>query len=202
MCLCRQDFRLMMLQNADTSGITEFGLRILMGLVCPCTRSLRHAVGWHSLARTQVTDLSPQHIPDHWSSGDVKAQERSQAQGRPVIRAAARAGALAPKSLAGWDRAVLGPTVGRQPGFHGPCRHPPGQSSCLWDDRDSNSDGVQLGCSRAMAGSQAMFNCRVTLAPPLPAPTSACPVILGRAINPSKHFPIRSPVRTEPATRP
>lgn len=84
MCLCRQDFRLMRLQNADTSGVAEFGLRILMGLAEPgmsCTRSLRHAVGWQSLARTQVTDLSPQHIPDHWSSGDVKAQERSQAPG-------------------------------------------------------------------------------------------------------------------------
>lgn len=51
------------------------------GPAMSCTRSLRHAVGWHSLARTQVTDLSPQHIPDHWSSGDVKSQERSQAQG-------------------------------------------------------------------------------------------------------------------------
>lgn len=34
-CLCRQDFRLMSLQDEDSAGVTEFGLRVLMGLLCP-----------------------------------------------------------------------------------------------------------------------------------------------------------------------
>lgn len=59
MCLCRQDVRLMRLQNESSSGVTEFGLRTFDGPGMSCTRSLRHAVGWHLPARTQVTDWSP-----------------------------------------------------------------------------------------------------------------------------------------------
>lgn len=51
-CLCRQDFRLVMLQNADTSGVTEFGLQILMGLLCPVRVALdMRSAGIRSHAR-------------------------------------------------------------------------------------------------------------------------------------------------------
>lgn len=111
---------------------------------------------------------------------------------------------LAPRGLARWNKAVLGPTVGRQPGFHGPL------SSSTWAEAAAGGTTAQpqqqqrrrLACllvhPRATAGSQVMFNCRVTLAPPSPAG----PIILGRAINPSKHFAPRPSVRSEPATRP
>lgn len=58
----------MRLQSEGGSGVTEFGLRILMGLLCP----VRAASGVRSglaLARTyagtQVTDWSPQHFSGH-----------------------------------------------------------------------------------------------------------------------------------------
>lgn len=69
MCLCREDTRLMRLQTEQRHPRLH---RVRSanfdgpGRLWSSTRSLRRCGrAGHSLARTQVTDWSPQHIPDH-----------------------------------------------------------------------------------------------------------------------------------------